>query len=89
MADGSRKRAPRKAPRDEGAAAPPPAGPDDCPVAFCPVSMLLTATGSVRPDVVEHLLAAGRELLLAMQVVVNARAEGTGRRSSLEKIDIG
>ena len=51
--------------------------------------MLLTATGTVRPEVVEHLLAAGRELLLAAQVVINARAEGLERRSPLEKIEIG
>lgn len=72
------------APRDASAH-----DPVQCGVAFCPVSMLLTATGSVRPEVVEHLLAAGRELFLAAQVVINARAEGLDRRSPLEKIEIG
>ncbi|MEX2459571.1 MAG: hypothetical protein WD770_11385 [Actinomycetota bacterium] len=68
-----------------------PAGfdPSMCQVAFCPVSMLLTATGTVRPEVVEHLLAAGRELFLAAQAVINARAEGLARTSPLEKIEIG
>lgn len=63
--------------------------PSVCGVAFCPVSMLLTATGQVRPEVVEHLLAAGRELLLAAQAVINARAEATARSSPLEHIEIG
>ena len=69
-----------------------PAGGHDpavCGVAFCPVSMLLTATGSVRPEVVEHLLAAGRELMLAAAIVINARAESMGRTSPLEHIEIG
>ncbi len=63
--------------------------PAVCGVAFCPVSMLLTATGSVRPEVVEHLLVAGRELLLAAAIVINARAESVGRTSPLEHIEIG
>lgn len=60
-----------------------------CEVGFCPVSMFLTATGRVQPEVVEHLLAAGREFVLAVQAVVNARAEGVARTSSLEHIEIG
>jgi hypothetical protein len=89
----SRKRAATDAPPPEPADEAPPAAPGHdpaiCGVAFCPVSMLLTATGTVRPEVVEHLLAAGRELLLAAQVVINARAEGMGRTSPLEHIEIG
>ena len=42
----------------------------------------------VRPEVVEHLLAAGRELLLAIKAVVDARAEGVERESPLERITI-
>jgi hypothetical protein len=58
-----------------------------CSVGFCPVAMLLTATGQVRPDVVEHLLKAGQEFLLAMKAVIDARSE-YGHRSRLEKIVI-
>ena len=59
-----------------------------CPVGFCPIGFALTATDQVRPEVVEHLLAAGREFLLAMKVFIDARAEGFARSSPLEKIDI-
>jgi hypothetical protein len=67
--------------------AAPPAGPI-CPVGFCPVGMALTFGEQVRPEVVEHLLAAGRELLLAMKAVVDARVEGFERASPLEKVTI-
>ena len=59
-----------------------------CPVGFCPIGFALTAADQVRPEVVEHLLAAGREMMLAMQAFVNARAEGMARTSPLEKIEI-
>ena len=74
---------------DAAAAAGAVHAAEACPVAFCPVSMFLTATGSVRPEVVEHVIGAARELMLAAQAVLGARAEGVGRRSSLEKIEIG
>jgi hypothetical protein len=50
--------------------------------------MFLTAAGHARPDAVEHLVAAGREFLLALSSVMNARAEDLGRTSPLEKIDL-
>ena len=59
-----------------------------CPVAFCPVGMALSVAEQVRPEVVEHLMAAGRELLLAVKAVVDSRAEGTAA-PGLERIDIG
>ncbi|MBI4261029.1 MAG: hypothetical protein HY658_10725 [Actinobacteria bacterium] len=59
-----------------------------CSVGLCPVSMLLTATQTVRPEVAEHLLAAGREFLLAVKAVIDSRAEGIERTSPLEKIQI-
>jgi hypothetical protein len=59
-----------------------------CPVGFCPIGFALTAADQVRPEVVEHLLAAGREMLLAMKAFVDARADGLGRTSPLEKIEI-
>lgn len=59
-----------------------------CPVGFCPVGMFLTTTGSARPEAVEHLLAAGREFILALTAVLNARAEDMGRSSSIEKIEL-
>ena len=77
-------RQPRKAPQaEEGAAAQPV-----CPVGFCPVGMALAFGDQVRPEVVEHLLAAGRELLLAMKGVVDARVESFERTSPLERVTI-
>lgn len=64
------------------------AGDHVCSVAFCPVAMLLTATQQVRPEVIEHLLAAGREFLLAARAVLDARTEGFARTSNLEHIEI-
>jgi hypothetical protein len=87
--DASQEAAARTADADPDAGRPGGHDPAVCGVAFCPVSMLLTATGSVRPEVVEHLLAAGRELMLAAAIVINARAESMGRTSPLEHIEIG
>ena len=60
-----------------------------CSVAFCPISMALSAVEGAKPDVVEHLLAAGREFLLATKAVLDERAAQSGPSSTrLEKIDI-
>lgn len=42
----------------------------------CPVCVVLQAVRTSSPEVVEHLAAAGRELALALQVVI---ASHTGR----------
>ncbi len=57
-----------------------PATPDDhatptCTVGFCPICLAVTAMQPLRPDVIEHLLVAGREFLLAAKAVLDARAE--------------
>jgi hypothetical protein len=65
------------------------AGSHVCSVAFCPISMALSAVEGARPDAVEHLLAAGREFLLATKAVLDARAAQSGAGSTgLQKIDI-
>jgi len=81
-----RSRKPRRNTKPESD--PPPRSQPVCPVGFCPVGMALTFGEQVRPEVVEHLLAAGRELLLAMKAVVDARAEAFERSSPLERITI-
>jgi hypothetical protein len=74
----------------EGAAAGDRAGSHVCSVAFCPISMALSAVEGAKPDAVEHLLAAGREFLLATKAVLDERAAQSGPSSTrLEKIDIG
>jgi hypothetical protein len=49
-----------------------PQGPV-CTVAMCPICTLVTAVGDARPELTEHLLVAGRELLLALKVLIDAR----------------
>jgi hypothetical protein len=81
--DGGGSRRSRRA-RTGKEAAPGPV----CPVGFCPVAMALAFGEQVRPEAVEHLLAAGRELLLAMKAVVDARVESLERTSPLERVTI-
>lgn len=72
-------------------------GASPCPVAWCPVCITVGAVQPIRPDVVEHLLKAGTEMLLAFRAVVDARAddvsgasnEGDGGPTKLEKIELG
>jgi hypothetical protein len=90
MAD-ERSRSRRTGQRSPGGEPTPDAaesGAPACPVAFCPVSLALSLTDQVRPEVVEHLMAAGRELLLAMKAVIDARVTGYERSSPLERITI-
>jgi hypothetical protein len=62
-----------------------------CNVSFCPICLAVTAMQPLQPEVVEHLLLAGRELLIAARAVLDARAtHADGSNGSvLEKIDIG
>lgn len=88
-------------PAPEAAAAPAEAHMHEagvCPVAWCPICLAVTAVQPLRPDVVEHLLKAGTELLLAFRGVLDARADdlsGDGGAepaagpTRLEKIDLG
>lgn len=56
---------------------------------LCPVCVLLQALSTARPEVMEHLLAAGKELTLAVQALVEAQAEGHRRGDDgLQRIDV-
>ena len=46
-----------------------------CTIGLCPICTLVTAFGDARPELTEHLLLAGRELLLAMKVLIDARLQ--------------
>jgi hypothetical protein len=59
-----------------------------CPVGFCPVGMFLSLSERARPEAVEHLLAAGREFMLALAAVINARVDDLDRSPSIEKIEL-
>jgi len=53
--------------------------------------LLVSATAPLKPDVAEHLLNAGREVLLAVKAVVDARADdvpGKDGGPRLERIDL-
>lgn len=69
-----------------------PEGGPICTVGFCPICLAVTAMQPMRPDVLEHLLNAGREFLLAAKSVLDARADAVASEehpTRLEKIDIG
>jgi hypothetical protein len=59
-----------------------------CSVALCPICMAVTAAGDARSDVLEHLLSAGREVLLAVRAVIDARLEGAEPPTRLERIAV-
>ena len=103
MADAAKgERAKRAGSGVPGGAAPDPVVSDGahvqsgCPVAWCPICMAVTAVQPLKPEVIEHLLKAGTEMLLALRGVIDARAEEMhpteGEQpgpTRLEKIDIG
>ena len=92
--EASRKEASRKAKTKP--AAPPareaaPGKEHVCNVAFCPIGLALTTMQGAAPDVVEHLLKATQELLLAARAVIDTRAkdvEGEPGESGLHRIEI-
>ena len=79
----------------ESASSTGPASADPghvCNVAFCPIGLALTAVQPLKPDVVEHLLLAGREFFLAAKALMDVRADDLskdGGSPTFEKIDIG
>jgi hypothetical protein len=46
-----------------------------CTVGLCPICTLVAAFGEARPELTEHLLLAGREVLLALKVLIDARLQ--------------
>jgi hypothetical protein len=59
-----------------------------CPVALCPVGMFLSVTGDVRPEAVQHLLSAGRELMMAVKAIVDSRVEDVEQPATLHRIEV-
>ena len=91
----ARAAAARSAPEPEPREAAGGEGGHVCDVAFCPISMALAAAERVQPEVVSHLLVAGREFFLAAKAVMDARAEDLSGQdpkkgpARMERIDIG
>jgi hypothetical protein len=70
------------------------AHPDTCPVAWCPICLAVSVVQPLAPEVVTHLLKAGTEMFLALQAIMDARAEDLeptepAEPLRLEKIDVG
>jgi hypothetical protein len=52
---------------------------------------MLTALGEARPDLVEHVLVASREMLLAVRALIDARLEAAPEgppRGQVERLTI-
>ena len=52
---------------------------------LCPVCVFLQAVSSIRPEVMQHLLNAGRELTLALTAVLDAQAEAYDHASTRQR----
>ena len=63
-----------------------------CGFALCPICTVLTAVGEAKPDLVEHLLVASREVLLAARALIDSRLEGSaggsGEHPTLQRLSI-
>jgi hypothetical protein len=97
--DGKRRTTARTAGSAGTSAERPVSGPEPeaqqhvCTVSFCPICLAVTSVQPLRPEAVEHLLTAGRELLLAFGSILGARAEDVERAAgergtTLTRIDI-
>ncbi len=90
MAEAAKPKGERAARRPTGAESPGDHA-HVCTVGFCPICLAVTAVQPMKPEAVEHLLNAGRELLLAMTAVLGTRAEQADTREkapTLTRIDI-
>jgi hypothetical protein len=86
---GAGARAARRSPGKKKPESGPATTAPMCSVAFCPICMAVTAFGEARPDLVEHLLLASREMLLAIRALIDARLEGVDERpAKLERLSI-
>ena len=60
-----------------------------CPVMFCPIGFALATVNRSSPEVVDHLLVATREFLLAAKTLLDTRVADTGGAATkLERIEI-
>ncbi len=80
-------------PGRSGRAAAPPKDQDRrgqhvCPITFCPIGLALSTVDRSSPEVVDHLLVAAREFLLAAKTLIETRVADTGAQTKLERIEI-
>jgi len=55
----------------------------------CPVCMGLAALGQARPEVMEHLMKAGAELLLAARALLDVQQPAAVRPAGVQRINVG
>jgi len=90
----TRKTAPKaaEAPKEASKEEPKAATPEHvCNVAFCPIGLALSTVQGAAPDVLEHMLKAAQEFLLAAKAVIDNRAkdfEDEPDKNNLERIEI-
>jgi hypothetical protein len=79
--------------KGDGSASREPGRDGVCPVAFCPICTAVSVVNRASPDVLQHLLLAGQQFLMALKAVVDARAadfeEPGAEETPIERIDIG
>jgi hypothetical protein len=84
MSDGRSGRPAAASPRDGDEQ-----GEQVCPVTFCPIGFALATVNRSSPEVVDHLLVATREFLLAAKTLLDTRVADTGGAATkLERIEI-
>jgi hypothetical protein len=93
MAANEARPSPESQPMGDGAA---PGSQAPCPLPWCPLCVAASVVQPLHPEVVDHLIKAGTELLMAVRAVVDAGtgqadgAEGKGAGATrLEKIELG
>ena len=74
----------------ERPAGQPPSARPSCSFTFCPICTALTLVAEARPELLDHVLVAGREALLALRALIDSRVEGAPSRQSskLERLTI-
>jgi hypothetical protein len=63
--------------------------PPLCSIGFCPICTFVTAMGEARPELLDHLVIASREVLLAVRSLIDARLEGMPSAPKMERLTIG
>ena len=87
---GTKAREPKEEPGAD-TAQEPQAREHVCNVAFCPIGLALSTMQGAAPDVMEHLLKAAQEFLLAARAVIDNRAkdfEGRADDGRLQRIEV-
>jgi hypothetical protein len=88
MAQAKSRASGNKRSTDRSTAEQPTGPPPLCSVSFCPICLAVTTAAEVRPEFVGHLVSAGREFLLALRAVIDARLEELEPPVKLERLTI-